>query len=171
VIDRSLGTGGNITNTDSGEVTGTRVGQVGAIKNGVCAEYANDVAVTNTVVNLALRLRVISLSRISKRSMSSSSNLPPLPNVVGTDPSKCILDAFRISIAKRVAEALPPLTIEQAYMGVDYGKKGVDFTVALPRFRLPGKVDELASKVIGQVSSCLLASIPLFLMGISTVHS
>jgi arginyl-tRNA synthetase len=83
---------------------------------------------------------------------SSSSTLPPLPNVPGTDPSKCALDSFRISIAKRVAEALPPLTLEQAFVGVDYGKKGVDFTVALPRFRLPGKVDELAAKVIGKVS-------------------
>jgi hypothetical protein len=51
-----------------------------------------------------------------------------------------------------VSDALPPLTLEQAYSGVDYGKKGVDFTVALPRFRLPGKIDELANKVISKVS-------------------
>ncbi|KAG2133453.1 hypothetical protein BD769DRAFT_1638918 [Suillus cothurnatus] len=76
------------------------------------------------------------------------SSLPSLPSVLGTDPSSCILDAFRIAIAKRVSDALPPLTLEQAYTGVDYGKKGVDFTVALPRFRLPGKPDELAKKVI-----------------------
>ena len=36
------------------------------------------------------------------------------------------------------------LAVEQVYQGVDYGKKGVDFTIALPRFRLPGKVDALA---------------------------
>ena len=83
---------------------------------------------------------------------SSSTNLPPLPQVSGTDPSICVLDSFRTSIAQRVSDALPPLTLEQAYSGVDYGKKGVDFTVALPRFRLPGKVDELAKKVISQVS-------------------
>ncbi|KIK50467.1 hypothetical protein GYMLUDRAFT_65260 [Collybiopsis luxurians FD-317 M1] len=76
------------------------------------------------------------------------SSLPSVPPVPGTDPSSCIFDAFRISIAKRVSEALEPLTLEQAYAGVDYGKKGEDFTVALPRFRLPGKVDELAKKVI-----------------------
>ncbi|KAJ7178691.1 hypothetical protein C8R43DRAFT_974133 [Mycena crocata] len=64
------------------------------------------------------------------------------------DPSTCALDAFRTSIAKRVAAALP-LTEEQAYGGVDYGKKGVDFTIALPRFKL-GKVDEVAAKVIEQ---------------------
>lgn len=81
----------------------------------------------------------------------ASSSLPQLPPVLETDPSKCVLDSFRISIAKRVSEALP-ITLEQAYSGVDYGKKGVDFTVALPRFRLPGKVDEIAAKVIDKVS-------------------
>jgi arginyl-tRNA synthetase len=80
-----------------------------------------------------------------------TSSLPPLPKVSGTEPSSCILDAFRIAIAKRVSDALPPLTLDQAYSGVDYGKKGVDFTVALPRFRLPGKVDDLANKVVDTV--------------------
>jgi arginyl-tRNA synthetase len=79
--------------------------------------------------------------------------LPSLPQVPGTDPSICVLDSFRIAIAKRVSEALPPLTLEQAYSGVDFGKKGVDFTVALPRFRLPGKIDELASQVTENVSN------------------
>lgn len=91
-------------------------------------------------------LRVIPLLR------NMTSTLPPLPTVIGTDPSSTVLDSFRTSIAKRVSEALP-LTLEQAYSGVDYGKKGVDFTVALPRFRLPGKVDEIAAKVINKVSS------------------
>ncbi len=70
------------------------------------------------------------------------------------------MDLFRTSIAKKVADALPPLSLEQAYSGVDYGKKGVDFTIALPRFRLPGKVDEIASKVIEQVSTFSLTSLP-----------
>jgi arginyl-tRNA synthetase len=78
-------------------------------------------------------------------------NLPTLPEVPGADPSRAVLDAFKISIAKRVAGALPPLTVDQVYQGVDYGKKGVDFTIALPRFRLPGKVDVLARTVIDQV--------------------
>ena len=69
-----------------------------------------------------------------------------------TDP-EAVIDARmgRAAIAARVAAALPPLTPEQAYAGVDYGKKGEDFTIALPRFRLPGKVDELAGKVLAQV--------------------
>jgi len=82
-----------------------------------------------------------------------SPNLPPLPDVPGTDPERCVLDAFRIAIAKHVADALPPLTVEQVYAGVDYGKKGRDFTIALPRFRLPGKVDDIAKKVLEKVSS------------------
>jgi len=87
-----------------------------------------------------------------------NSTLPTLPPVPGTDPSRCVLDSFRIAIAQRVAAALPPLTLEQAYTGVDYGKKDSDFTVALPRFRLPGKVDELAAQVIGQVRPPALIS-------------
>ncbi len=77
--------------------------------------------------------------------------LPTLPDVPGTDPSRAVLDSFKVAIAKRVADALPPLTVEQVYQGVDYGKKGVDFTIALPRFRLPSKVDVLAKTVVDQV--------------------
>ncbi|KAF8969255.1 hypothetical protein BDZ97DRAFT_1796798 [Flammula alnicola] len=77
----------------------------------------------------------------------SSSPMPQLPVVPGTEPSKAVLDSFRIAIAKRLSETLP-LTLEQAYSGVENGKKGEDFTVAIPRFRLPGKVDEIGAKVI-----------------------
>jgi arginyl-tRNA synthetase len=81
-----------------------------------------------------------------------TSSPPSLPTLPGTDPERCIFDAFRISIAKKISDVLP-LTLEQAYTGVDFGKKGVDFTVALPRFRLPGKSDELAAKVIDKVNT------------------
>jgi arginyl-tRNA synthetase len=80
-----------------------------------------------------------------------ASSLPSLPMVPGTDPERCVFDSFRTSIAKKLSDALP-LTLEQAYSGVDFGKKGADFTVALPRFRLPGKTDDLAAKIIGKVS-------------------
>lgn len=76
-----------------------------------------------------------------------------LPLVPGTDASRCVLDLFRTAIAKRVSDALPQLTLEQVYTGVDYGKKGVDFTVALPRFRLPGKMEELGKQVVNNVRS------------------
>ncbi|KAF7309673.1 DALR-1 domain-containing protein [Mycena indigotica] len=65
------------------------------------------------------------------------------------DPSTCALDGFRTAIAERVAAALSPLTSDQVYSGVDYGKKGVDFTIALPRFKM-GKPDDLAAKVLAQ---------------------
>ncbi|KAF6751323.1 arginyl-tRNA synthetase [Ephemerocybe angulata] len=77
----------------------------------------------------------------------SSFSLPSLPKVPETDPSACVLDSFRIAIAQLLSDALG-LDLEKAYNGVDYGKKGEDFTVALPRFRLPGKVNEVAQKVI-----------------------
>ena len=80
-----------------------------------------------------------------------AASLPSLPHVSGTEPASCVLDSFRIAIAKRVSDNLPPLTLEQAYTGVSYGKKGVDFTVALPRFRLPGKADDLARKFVDSV--------------------
>jgi arginyl-tRNA synthetase len=83
---------------------------------------------------------------------TSATSLASLPHVEGTDPSRCVLDLFRVAIAKRLADAFPgKLSIDAAYVGVDYGKKGVDFTVALPRFRLGGKVDELANAVTSKV--------------------
>lgn len=96
-----------------------------------------------------------STHRSTRRLGTMASSLPSLPHVLGTDPSSCLLDAFRTAIAKRMSDRLPQLTIEQAYSGVDYGKKGVDFTVALPRFRLPGKPDELAKRVLEDVGLLL----------------
>ncbi|CAE6462815.1 unnamed protein product [Rhizoctonia solani] len=78
-------------------------------------------------------------------SQAGSFNLPSVP---GTEPSRAVLDAFRISIALQVHRALPQLTVEQVYPGVLYGVKGVDFTVAMARFRLGGKPDDWAKKVI-----------------------
>lgn len=94
-----------------------------------------------------------------RRLRTMVSSLPSLPLVPGTDPSSCVLDAFRTAIAKRLSDRLPQLAIETAYSGVDYGKKGVDFTVALPRFRLPGKPEELANRVLEEV--CLLQTLEI----------
>ncbi|KDR74214.1 hypothetical protein GALMADRAFT_571046 [Galerina marginata CBS 339.88] len=74
-------------------------------------------------------------------------SIPQLPVLPGTDPSRAVLDSFRIAIAQRLSKTLS-LSLEQALAGVDYGKKGEDFTVALPRFRLPENVAELAAKVV-----------------------
>ncbi|KDR80441.1 hypothetical protein GALMADRAFT_242884 [Galerina marginata CBS 339.88] len=89
---------------------------------------------------------------MSSTTTAEPTAMPPLPVVKDTDPSKAALDSFRIAIAKRLSETLP-LTLDQAFAGVDFGKKGEDFTVALPRFRLPGKVDEIAAKVINDFQS------------------
>jgi len=79
------------------------------------------------------------------------------PDSPDTEPSRAVLDSFKTAIAKRLSDALP-LALEHAFFGVDYGKKGEDFTVALPRFRLPGKVADLAAKVIESVSAILSPS-------------
>ncbi|CUA77589.1 arginyl-tRNA synthetase [Rhizoctonia solani] len=84
------------------------------------------------------------------QSQSVGFNLPPVP---GTEPSRAVLDAFRISIALQVHRALPQLTVEQVYPGVLYGVKGVDFTVAMARFRLGGKPDDWAKKVTDSFQS------------------
>jgi arginyl-tRNA synthetase len=91
-----------------------------------------------------------------------------LPNISGTDPSRCIFDSFRAAIARQVADALPPLTPEQVYAGVDYGRKGEDFTIAIPRFRLPGKPDDLGKKVVENVSGLVRSTRP---SSVRTVHS
>lgn len=101
-----------------------------------------------------------------------------VPHIPGTtEPQLCVLDAFRTSIARRIVEVFPELTIEkvgrekqpwnmlshsyhlpQVYDGVDYGKKGADFTVALPRFKLKGKPDELTKKFTEVVRCCFYCS-------------
>jgi arginyl-tRNA synthetase len=57
----------------------------------------------------------------------------------------------RLDIALLVHRVVPSLTVEQIYPGILYGIKGVDFTVAMARFRLQGKPDEWAKKVVESV--------------------
>lgn len=83
--------------------------------------------------------------------------MPPLPQLPGTEPERCIADSFRTAIANIVVQGLPSLTLEQVYQGVDWGKKGADFTIALPRFRLKEKPDELAKKVLEKVRSSVFS--------------
>ncbi|KAB5594249.1 Arginyl-tRNA synthetase [Ceratobasidium theobromae] len=84
-------------------------------------------------------------TQIETQTIGGNLNLPQVP---GTEPSRAILDAFRIAIALQIHRALPNLSVEQVYPGVLYGVKGVDFTVALARFRLGGKPDDWAKKVV-----------------------
>lgn len=95
--------------------------------------------------------------------------LPELPTVKGAEPSRNVLDAARLIVAKTVSEAWG-LDIKKVFDGVDLGgsichkrsmqrsahlvlgKKGADLAVAIPRF-VKGKPDEPAKKVLDAVSS------------------
>ena len=73
--------------------------------------------------------------------------LPPLPEVPGADASVAVFDAYRVAAAKVVSEAVG-VDLVKAYEGVDIGKKQADLYVAMPRFRLGGKPDQWAEKVV-----------------------
>ena len=48
--------------------------------------------------------------------------MPQLPSIPDTHPSSVILDSYQIAIPTWLSESLS-LTLEQAFSGVDYGKK------------------------------------------------
>ncbi|KAJ6532922.1 arginyl-tRNA synthetase [Mycena vulgaris] len=56
------------------------------------------------------------------------------------------IDTCRASVAKAVSTCLE-IDFDIAYAGVDLGKKGVDFTVAIPRFRLKEAPKDIAQRV------------------------
>ncbi|KDQ09621.1 hypothetical protein BOTBODRAFT_164596 [Botryobasidium botryosum FD-172 SS1] len=69
-------------------------------------------------------------------------------SIPGTDPARNPFDAFRAAVAIALNRSIPALPIDKAYEGVDIGKKGGDFSVAMPRYRLAGKKpDEWAAQV------------------------
>ena len=75
-----------------------------------------------------------------------------LPKVPGTDPERFALDGFRIAAATHLAKSLD-IPVETAFTGVDIGKAKNDFTVAIPRFRLKAKPNDLVAKLIKEVRS------------------
>ncbi|KAM0792037.1 hypothetical protein ACM66B_004745 [Microbotryomycetes sp. NB124-2] len=72
-----------------------------------------------------------------------------LPGIA--DPSLAVLDGFKLAAAQYVSEQLG-IELDKVYEGVESGKTGKnalgDFTVAVPRFRLPGKPQDLAQKLV-----------------------
>lgn len=81
---------------------------------------------------------------------------PPFPVLESINVSRCVLDQFRVAIAAQLSNSLG-ISTSACYEGIDVGKKGVDFTVAVPRFRLKGKHNESAAKAAEEVrrsSSC-----------------
>jgi hypothetical protein len=65
------------------------------------------------------------------------------------------LEPFRLAVA-HVLEAALGIPCEAALAGVELGKKGCDFTVALPRFRLKSKPEDLLQLVSNAVCDSLL---------------
>lgn len=77
------------------------------------------------------------------------SQLPELPKVAAADPIGNPLDAFRVAIADQIVKALPEVSLDDAFEAVQTTQKGVgDFSVAIPRFRLKAKPDEIGKRVL-----------------------
>lgn len=83
------------------------------------------------------------------------SQLPQLPNHNDADPKRSPLDHFRLAIADQASKALH-LPLEKVFEAVQHPTKGADFSLAVPRFRLPGKPNEHAQKVAEAVSTLTL---------------
>ncbi|GAA6016879.1 hypothetical protein JCM10207_007835 [Rhodosporidiobolus poonsookiae] len=62
------------------------------------------------------------------------------------------LDVFKLATAHYIADTLEGVTLDKAYEGVESGKTGKnvlgDFVVAVPRFRLKQKPNEVADKLV-----------------------
>lgn len=74
------------------------------------------------------------------------SELPEMPNLPGADIKRAPLDSFRLAIAQHVASSLD-VDLSAAFAAVGTGKIG-DYTVAVPRFKLPGKPAEISDKAV-----------------------
>ncbi|KAJ1027612.1 hypothetical protein NDA18_003612 [Ustilago nuda] len=72
------------------------------------------------------------------------SELPEMPRLAGTDFKRVPLDILRVAIAQHVSSSLG-VDINAALAAVGTGKIG-DYTVAVPRFKLPGKPAEIVQK-------------------------
>lgn len=85
-----------------------------------------------------------------------STGLPPLPSLPShASPELAALDAFKLATAAFLSKTLE-IPLEQAYEGVESGKTGKnvtgDFLIAVPRFRLKGKPQEITQKLVDAVS-------------------
>lgn len=78
-----------------------------------------------------------------------------LPIVEGVDPLHNPIDAFKIAIARQISSVLP-VALPDAYRAVELSKKDGDFTVPVPRFRLPGKPDVHLQSVVKAVGALAL---------------
>lgn len=72
-----------------------------------------------------------------------------LPQVAEADFDNSPLDVFKVAIASQVATILD-ISIDTVFDGVDFGKKGEDFTIAVPRFRIKTPNDKLVAKIAAE---------------------
>lgn len=85
--------------------------------------------------------------------------LPAVPSVPAEHlESTAALDVFKLAAAEFIHSVFPDdVPVDKAFEGVESGKTGKqalgDFTVALPRFRLKAKPQEIADKLVAAVRS------------------
>ncbi|OXG76602.1 arginine-tRNA ligase [Cryptococcus neoformans Gb118] len=66
--------------------------------------------------------------------------LPILPEIQGVDPTRSVVEAFKIAAAKLVAHAWED-DVAKIYPAVEMGKKGADLSIAVVRFKRGKPVD------------------------------
>ncbi|GAA5890801.1 hypothetical protein JCM8208_003054 [Rhodotorula glutinis] len=81
--------------------------------------------------------------------------LPEVPSIPAEHlESTAALDVFKLAAAEFVHSVFPEVTVDKAFEGMESGKTGKqalgDFVVALARFRLKGKPQELAEKLAAE---------------------
>lgn len=78
--------------------------------------------------------------------------LPILPEIQGVDPTRSVVEAFKIAAAKLVADAWEE-DVAKIYPAVEMGKKGADLSVAVVRFKRgkPADLEVWTKKVIDNV--------------------
>ncbi|GAA5952188.1 hypothetical protein JCM21900_006937 [Sporobolomyces salmonicolor] len=78
--------------------------------------------------------------------------LPPTPSLPAEDPTVPALDLFKLATAQFIHRVLPDVPLDKAFEGVESGKTGKnvmgDFVVAVPRFRLKEKPQEIAERLV-----------------------
>lgn len=66
------------------------------------------------------------------------------------------LDLFKLAAAEFIVAQIPEVSLDKAFEGVESGKTGKnvsgDFTIAIPRFRLKAKPNEVAEQLVAAVS-------------------
>jgi hypothetical protein len=104
------------------------------------------------IVACPLRTHSATLFRLLRRlSMPTtrlySSYQPALGTVPNADPSVNAMDSFKLVAAQQLADALD-IPLQQAFDGLETGKKGSDMSVPIPKFRLKAKPQDLASRIL-----------------------